>query len=304
MPLPSEYLTYSKRRTGYDHDWFDFRTPGERPQIAWPGGKALALWIVVPLEFFPLDAPAQPFRPLGGLDRRYPDYWSYSNRDYGNRIGIYRIARVLDRLGLQATAAVNAELAKRNPGLVKALVDSGWEIMAHGLDMAHLHHGGLERDEEVTQVAETARVLRDLSGTPVVGWHSPGHSQSLDTMDILVQQGFDYVADWINDDMPYTVTTPSGPIQALPMSFELSDRKALVQHDRTLDEYEANVMSAFNCLGEEAGRQGGRILSLVVTPWIMGYPHRIRALQRILSSMAGSGRVWCATGAEILAAAR
>jgi len=304
MPLPKEYLRYTQRHAGYDHDWFEFRRSSERPQLIWPGNKTLALWIVVPLEFFPLDAPAQPFRPIGGLDRLYPDYWSYSNRDYGNRIGIYRIMRVLDRLGLRASGAVNAELAKRNPALVKALVDSGWEIMAHGVDMGHLHHAGLERGQEVRQVADTASVLRDISTGPVVGWHSPGHSQSLDTMDILVQQGFTYVADWINDDMPYPVTTPSGPIQALPMSFELSDKKALVQHDRTLEEYEENVMSAFRCLGEEAQGGSGRILSLVVTPWIMGYPHRVRALQRILSAVAGSDQVWCATGAEILAAAR
>src|SRR5262249_32975246 len=98
---------------GLDHAWFGHERTLDRKPIAWPDGKPIALWITVPLEFFPLDAPAQPFRPLGGLDRGYPDYWSYSNRDYGLRVGIYRIMRVLDQLNRPATAAVTAAVAGR-----------------------------------------------------------------------------------------------------------------------------------------------------------------------------------------------
>lgn len=84
----------------------------------------MALWITIPVEFFPLDAPAQPVRPLGGLDRGYPDFWTYAARDYGLRVGIYRVMRVLDGLGLRATAIVNAAVASRYPRVVDEVAKS------------------------------------------------------------------------------------------------------------------------------------------------------------------------------------
>src|SRR5262249_41468788 len=114
-------LTYRHRRPGLDHDSFIHEATFKRPAIAWPGHKRIALWITVPIEFFPLDAPTLPVCPLGGLDRGYPDFWGYSNRDYGTRIGVYRIMRVLDALGLRATAAVNAVVATHYPRIIEEL---------------------------------------------------------------------------------------------------------------------------------------------------------------------------------------
>jgi peptidoglycan/xylan/chitin deacetylase (PgdA/CDA1 family) len=133
-----ERLTYSHRRHGLDHDWFVHQSTFKRAPLVWPGGKPLALWITVPVEFSPLDAPALPVRPLGGLDRGYPDFWSYSNRDYGTRIGVYRIMRVLDSLGLRATAVVNATAATRYPRVIDEMVRRDWEISANGVDMGHV----------------------------------------------------------------------------------------------------------------------------------------------------------------------
>ena len=111
-------LTYPHRRRGLDHDWFAFEPTHQRPRVSWPDGKRVALWITVPVELFPLDAPAQPFRPLGAPTLAYPDLWNGSSRDYGLRIGIYRIMRVLDDLGLRATAAVNSEIAEKYPRII------------------------------------------------------------------------------------------------------------------------------------------------------------------------------------------
>jgi allantoinase len=183
------------------------------------------------------------------------------------------------------------------------MVQRQWEFMANGLDMGHIHHGGLGIDEERALVRKVRDAVSKIGGGRVHGWHSPGRSNSQNTLTLLAEQSFAYVTDWANDDMPYTVTTPTGPLCAMPLTYELSDRNLLVQHNLTVEEYEAQIMQAFRCLHDEAlQHDSGRILSLSVSPWILGYPHRIKALERVLGRILEADSVWHATGMEILEA--
>jgi len=300
MTVPPDYLSYPKRHAGLDHDWFVHRPVRERPKVSWPKGARVALWITVPVEFFPLDQPAQPFRPVGAMDRTYPDLWAYANRDYGNRIGIYRIMRVLDRLGLHATAAVNAGIAERYPRLIDEMVQRDWEVAASGVDMGHVHHAGLAREAEQELIESAAATLRRKTGQSVIGWHSPAHSESMNTLELVAAAGFAYVMDWINDDLPYEMRTPAGPLCSLPLTHEWSDRNILLQHELGIEDYASQILNAFRCLDSEARAYGGRVLSLSVTPWIMGYPHRISGFARLLETLLASGSVWPATGAELM----
>jgi peptidoglycan/xylan/chitin deacetylase (PgdA/CDA1 family) len=294
-------LTYRHRRRGLDHDWFIHESTFKRPAIAWPGHKRIALWITVPIEFFPLDAPTLPVRPLGGLDRGYPDFWGYSNRDYGTRIGVYRIMRVLDALGLRATAAVNAVVATHYPRIIEEIVRRNWEIVANGIDMGHVHHGKLELEKERELIQRARDTLSKSSGKRIAGWHSPGHSESTNTLALLAENAFEYVADWANDDLPYMMKTAAGPLCAMPLTHEWSDRVLLLQHNLTIEDYEAQVLHAFYRLCAEAERyESGRILSLSISPWITGYPHRISALERILAKVLDTESVWHETGLEIV----
>jgi len=294
-------LTYRHRRRGLDHDWFIHESTFKRPAIAWPGHKRIALWITVPIEFFPLDAPTLPVRPLGGLDRGYPDFWGYSNRDYGTRVGVYRIMRVLDALGLRATAAVNAVVATHYPRIIEEIVRRNWEIVANGIDMGHVHHGKLELEKERELIQRARDTLSKSSGKRIAGWHSPGHSESTNTLALLAENAFEYVADWANDDLPYMMKTAAGPLCAMPLTHEWSDRVLLLQHNLTIEDYEAQVLHAFNRLCAEAERyESGRILSLSISPWITGYPHRISALERVLAKVLDTESVWHETGLEIV----
>jgi peptidoglycan/xylan/chitin deacetylase (PgdA/CDA1 family) len=299
--MTSERLRYPHRGPGLDHNWFTHQPTHLRPPITWPSSKPLALWITVPVEFFPLDAPLQPVRVLGALDRGYPDFWTYSGRDYGLRVGIYRIMRVLDGLGLRATAAVNAAVADRYPRVIDELLKRDWEIAASGIDMGHIHHGKLAPDAEQALVRRTRDVLTEASGQPIGGWYSPGHSESSHTLRLLAEADFEYVMDWTNDDLPYTISTEAGTLTALPLTYEWSDRLLLVQHNLTVDEYSDDVMRAFRRLLGEAERfQCGRILSLSVSPWVLGYPHRISTLESLLTSIVQSNAIWAATGIEVV----
>lgn len=298
-------LTYPHRHRGLDHDWFPHEPTHKRATARWPDGKRIALWITVPVEFFPLDAPLQPFRPLGGLMLGYPDLWNFSSRDYGMRIGIYRIMQVLDRYGLRATAAVNSEAAARYPRIIDELAARKWEFMANGVDMGHVHHGNLSLTDERELIRSAHETLAKVSGSSVCGWHSPGRSHSQNTLMLLAERGFQYVTDWANDDMPYPVKTTAGSLYAMPLTYEWSDRLLLAQHNLTVEDYEAQAMQAFRRLHDEAGQHDrGRILSLSISPWILGYPHRIGALDRLLSQIIKIGSVWHATGMEIVTAYR
>mgnify|MGYP006284187101 FL=1 len=146
MSLPEDYLRYPRRRYGMDHDLYAWSTLPERPKITWPGGKTLALWITPVLEFFPLTPNDGPFRAPGHMVTPFPDLRSFTTKDYGNRVGIFRILRVLSDLGLPASLPINAALAQRYPALIAAVQEAGNEIIAHRWYRNHLHHGGLDSD--------------------------------------------------------------------------------------------------------------------------------------------------------------
>lgn len=304
MTLPPDYLQYPLRRHGMDHDRYDWSILPERKPVTWPDGARVALWIVPALEWFPLSSQNKPFRPPGGLERPYPDYRYYTHRDYGNRVGIFRIMRLLDKLGLKASVPISSALAERHPILVEEVVRRGWEVVAHGVDMDKLHWGDLPEDAEAAQVREAVGTLRRLSGQPVTGWLSPGKSESRRTLDLIAAEGIEYTCDWPNDDMPYPMRTATGRLWAMPHSEEINDRTILLQYHHTEDQLVEQVNDQFETLYAEAGRGGGRIMAITLHPWIIGLPYRIRALDKALSHIAGRSGVWSATGAEILEAWR
>jgi peptidoglycan/xylan/chitin deacetylase (PgdA/CDA1 family) len=248
-----------------------------------------------------MDMPRTPFVAPGGVDRPYPSYWDYTQRDYGNRVGIYRLMRVLDQRGLRATALLNGAVATRYPALAKEIAASQWEVAAAGLDMGHLHHGGLPEAEERALVKQAVGALSGAFASKIRGWHSPAHSESMRTLDLVAESGLDYVTDWINDDMPYPVTTAAGKLTAMPLAWDFSDQRLLFQQHMDTAEFVEQVMRAFKTLYAEAASTGsGRILTLTITPWLMGQPHRIRALAAMLDRILEHAGVWPATGAEIV----
>jgi peptidoglycan/xylan/chitin deacetylase (PgdA/CDA1 family) len=305
MTLPPEFLEYPHRKRGMDHDRYDWSIMFRRPAVRWPEGARVALWVVVPVQWFPLDMAGRvPFMPVGGVDEPYPDLRNYTHRDYGNRVGIFRIMKVLDRLGLRATAAVNAAVGERYPRLIDEIRARDWEFVAHGQDMAHLHHAGLGRDAEAAIVERAIASLRRVSGRPVRGWLSPAGSESLHTLDLVAAHGIEYVCDWVNDELPYPMRTAAGTVYAMPFGYEMSDTTLFGQFHYMTDEFAEQVEDQFDLLYREAATGGGRILALTVHPWLIGQPHRIGGLERALGHVMARAGVWAATGAEILAAFR
>lgn len=300
--VSADYFSYPLRGKNLDHDRYAHRYLRSVPHFEWPGGKRLLVWVTVHLEHFPMDMPAKPITPPGGMDRPYPSVWDFSTRDYGNRVGIFRLMKVLDRFGIKASAAMNSEVAERYPYLTREIVKRGWEVMAAGVDMGHLHHSQVSPEAEKALVEKSFATLRRLTGQKVEGWHSPAISQSAITPELVVGAGGKFIADWINDDLPYTFRTANGELTQLPMSWDLSDHKVLFLQNMAVRDYEQQVNAAFDMLSVESAERGGRILSLSLSPWIVAQPSRIKGLERLLSGIAATPGVGFITAGELAAA--
>jgi len=299
-----EYVSYAHRRAGMDHDRYPRDNVFAREPLRWPGGARVALWLMPLVEFFPLDMPLN-VAP-GGMTRPYPDYWNYTLRDYGNRVGIYRILRALDARGLRASVAFNSRAAERDRFLLDQVLRRGWEVVAMGTDMGRIHRTGVGRDTETAWVRESLEALRRRSGQAVTGWVSPALSESFDTPDLVAAAGVEYLCDWANDDLPYRFrVTRAGAdhrVTAMPHGHEISDLKLMAEYGHSAGQYAAQIIEYFDFLYREAAEHGGRILSLPLHPWLIGVPHRIGALEQILDHVMARAGVWSATGAEIHAA--
>lgn len=300
MSLPDDYLKYPHRSHGMDHTLYPWSNLMERKAVTWPGEKPIALWITVALEYFPLTPNDGPFRAPGHMVTPYPDYRTFTTRDYGNRIGVFRIMKMLQALGLKASAPMSVEAAKRYPALLEAVKACGWEVIGHGLDMNHIHYGGMDAGAEEKQITDCLENLEALMGKKPSGWLSPARSESEITLPLLAKHGIQYVCDWVNDDMPYTVTTEDGPVAAMPHTMELEDRQLMVTLGQNEETYAEQILAAFDLLKREAKTKGGRILHLSLTPYVIGQPFRIHILKSILSKLSESGDIWSATGSEIL----
>ena len=299
MTIQPSYFDYPHRGPGMDHDRYEFRRLVKAAPVVWPDGAKLLLWVTLHLEHFPMDMPKTPFFPAGGMSRPGVSVWDYTQRDYGNRVGFYRLMKLFDRHGIKPTVAMNSQVAVRYPSLMERIVERGWEIAASGVDMAHLHHGGVDQAAERGQVEQSFADLRRLSGQAVTGWHSPAHSQSQNTPDLVAASGGLYIADWINDDMPYHFATANGTLTQMPLSYDLSDRKILYQQALPAAVYAHQINMACECLHQEAETKGGRILSLSLSPWVAGLPAQIRAIDALLGRIMAKTNTLSASGEEI-----
>lgn len=304
MSMPEDYLKYPERRYGMDHDRYEWSDLFERPPIVWPKGARIALSIVTHVQHFPLDMPSKPFKAPGALSMPYPDFRYYTNRDYGNRVGIFRILKLFSEMGLKASFAINGIIASRYPALLDAVVHGGHEVVAHGLDMGKVHHSGLSEDEENAIISEALSLLRQASGQKVEGWLSPGRAQGFNTPDLLAKNGVTYGLDWANDDLPYEMRTKNGSLIAMPMAYETDDRVVADEYFQSEADWVQQVKDRFDVLYRESAEYGGRVMSLPIHSWVSGMPYRVEYLREVLEYILSHEGVWSAPAGEICAAFR
>lgn len=281
MPLPDDYLVYPHRTHGFDNPRHDWDPADRRAPIALKDGTKSIATIIVPVEFFPLNPPAKPFKHPGAMKTPYPDLRHFTTRDYGNRVGIYRLMRELSARGVKATFAVSAEIAKRYPPLIEAITSGGHEIAAHGVSTAHIHHDGLSKAEEQQLIAETRAAFPDAKT-----WMSPARNQSYQTLDLLAENGFEICLDWEADQRPLPFKTKSNPVWALPHYGELGDFKLLIDRTQSEDEWAAQIIEAAAYQVALHDKEGASAFAFTMTPYVLGQPFRLHAVRRVLDALS------------------
>lgn len=302
MTLDPTCLAYPRRARGMDHDLYSWSNLFDRPAIAWPGGKTVAVPIVVSLEWFPILPSDTPFRAPGHMQTTYPDYRHYTSREYGTRVGLYRLLDAFARVGATVSVATNAAIAARYPSIIADIVAAGHEIVAHSTDMNGTIATGLAEADERALIGQSLDTLERVAGRRPTGWLSIARSQSWNTPRLLVEAGLNYMLDWVNDDLPYAMTTSAGGIANLPLNHELSDRQIITVQQQSADSYAEQIRDAHHWLAQEAQAGGGRMLPLHVTPYIMGLPYRIGAFEQLLAWLAARPETWFAPAGAVVAA--
>lgn len=282
---------------GYDHDWYPWRPAPERPPLAWPDGATTAVAAFVYLEQMELDPPAGSFtdgRFAGALGSYYPDFQNYSRREFGNRVGIFRVLDALERHGIRATICANALAAERHPYIVERCLRGGHGFAAHGWSTSRMITSRMSEAEEADMIGTCLDTLERATGTRPRGWAGQDFGESERTPRLLAAAGLTHVLDWPNDDVPYWMqTTP--PLVSIPNQVEWDDAQLFVVRKVDTWRYPELVSSAFDALHAERGR----LLGFGVHPWIFGQAHRIRYLEEALVHIGGHADCWYASSDEI-----
>lgn len=275
---------------------FPYSPITERPRLEWPGGAHVALWIIPNVEFFSLQekVPAG----SGGTGVPVPDIPSWSARDYGNRVGVFRLMQVMERHGIRGTVALNSDLCAQHPPIIEAGNKLQWEWMGHcESNTRRLNEAA--PGEEPRIVKDTFAAIERGTGTRPRGWLGSGLQETWDTLDLLAAEGGDYVCDWTNDDQPYIMTLDGGrTLVSVPYSHEINDKPAFERFHRTADEFREMICRQFDVLYRE-GSQSGRVMAIALHPYLTGVPHRIDAFDAALAYICRHSHVWKATGSEI-----
>jgi allantoinase len=278
------------------HGRYAYSALPHRPVYDWPGGKRLAVYLALNLEGFDFGRGLGAELAPGGPQ---PDVLNYAWRDWGNRVGAWRVKDTLDALGLPASVLVNSRLYAHCPGLIEAFRARGDEIVGHGRTNSE-RQGDLDEAGERALIAEASAILAEQEGQAPKGWLGPWISQSRNTPDLLVEAGYRYLLDWCHDDQPtWFATRDGGRILAVPYPQELNDIPAIVARKETGQQFADALVDAFDEMLEQS-RNAPLVMGIALHPYIVGQPHRLRPLRRALAHIAAHrDDIWLTTAGAI-----
>jgi peptidoglycan/xylan/chitin deacetylase (PgdA/CDA1 family) len=281
------------------HHRYDCSPIENRRDYSWPDGKRLAFYVALNIEHFAFGTG----RVLDPTARGGPAVASTRNfgwLDYGNRVGIWRVFRILDELRWPASILLNGLVAALYPDLVAKIKERGDDVLGHGRTNSELLSGRWEHDE-ARIIAETTELIEKHVGVRPTGWMGPGAAESNATPDLLKEAGYTHLLDWPVDDQPFWMRTRSGPILSVPYPLELNDAGTLAIRDHTGREFADMIVDQFDEMVEQCERQP-LVMGLSLHGYIVGQPFRLRALRRALEHCAGhklKDRVWFTRAGEI-----
>jgi allantoinase len=274
----------------------DYSAIAQRTRLVLPDGARLAVWVIVnveewdPRETMPRTVITP---PAGGAPM--PDIPNWAWHEYGNRVGFWRMLEVLDQNKIRAVLAINGSAIARYEPIARAALDRGWEFIGHGFTQKNMQKVADERDD----IRKTAAAIRTFTGRNPRGWLGPGLTESWETPDLLVEEGYHYICDWVLDDQPVTLRTRIRPIVNIPYTQECNDvAMMLIQHHKANEYYDRAVDQFEQLYADAVG--SARVMALVVHPYIMGAPHRLKYFRNAIAHIREHRDVLFCTGEEIL----
>ncbi|MFY9756946.1 MAG: polysaccharide deacetylase family protein [Pseudolabrys sp.] len=267
-----------------------------RPPLKFPKGVRLVIWPVLALEEWDMARPMarMVISPPQGQPM-LPDHPNWSWHEYGMRVGFWRLRRMMLELNITPTVTLNAKVCETYPAVVKACIDSGWELNAHGYDQVPMH----KLDDQRAVIVKSMDMIEKFSGKRPRGWFGPGLTQTFDTLDYLSEAGVEYIGDWVLDDEPVTLKTTHKPVVALPYNFEIHDIVMMALQHLPSDEWHARALDHFRTLYEESTERP-KVMAMACHPYLSGVPHRIGHVERTFAELLAHDGVVAWDGAKIL----
>jgi peptidoglycan/xylan/chitin deacetylase (PgdA/CDA1 family) len=283
-----------------DHGRYAYSPITARKPFDWPGGRRLAVYVGLNLEHFAFGEGLGAELAPGGPP---PDVLNDAWRDWGNRVGAWRMLELLDALAMPAGVIANSAMYAYAPDLMAAFRARGDEAIGHGRTNAERQSVLAEADERAL-IAEATAVMADAEGRAPQGWLSPWIAESRVTPDLLAEAGYGYTLNWCMDDQPVWMTTRAGPLLAIPYPQELNDIPAIAARKDGPAQFADSIVDAFEEMLTQSEAQP-LVMGIALHPYLVGQPHRLRPLRRALAYIAGRrGRVWLTQPGEIAAFCR
>jgi peptidoglycan/xylan/chitin deacetylase (PgdA/CDA1 family) len=279
------------------HDRYPYSPLPERSDYSWPDGKRLAFCVVTNIEVYA-------YRKGTGWDPAKigepQTQRNYAWRDYGNRVGIWRLFELFNQLSLPAAHNINSLLYDYHPQIISEIRKRGDEIIGHGRTNSE-HQGNLWEVDEKRLIDDVTQTIASHEGQAPKGWMGPAASESSVTPDLLKEAGYRYVMDWPADDQPLWLSTRAGPLLALPDHAEVNDSSSIIHRRNTAQQFADMIVDQFD---EMIAQSVAHPLVMIVSlhPFVVGQPFRLPALRRALAHCtqhANRDRVWWTRPGEI-----
>ena len=279
-----------------DPNLYDYWPYKDRPKIEWPGGKKLAFWIAPNIEFYEYDPPVNPSRP--GWPKPTPDVVGYSQRDWGNRVGHWRLMELLDKYDMRGSISLNVALCDHHPEIIEACAARKWEFFSHGIYNTRYSYG-MDEAQERAVLEDSIRTVEQATGTRIRGYLAPALTHTEHTFDLIAEYDFWYTCDLFQDDQPQPIKTKTGKLISMPYSLEVNDVITYGAQAMSPWRYADILKRHFDQLLEE-GETSGTVMCIPLHAYLVSQPHRIRPFEEALKHIAShTDDVWITTGAEI-----
>lgn len=276
-------------------DRYNYSNITKRPTYEWPNGTRLAVYVAINAEVFS-------YGEGKGAGIAPPEQSNtdsvYSWRDYGNRVGFWRLMEMFDKLGIPVEAQINTALYEHCPDVMERLRDRGDEILGHGVTNSD-DQGVLREDLETTHIKDVTDTITRHEGKAPTGWMSPWLSNTKVTPDLLQEAGYKYFMDWTHDDQPIWMKTRNGKILSMPYPIEANDMRGIVWFRYTSEQFTDMIIDGFDEMLEQSEGQP-LVMPISLHPFLVGRPYRIRALRKAFEHiMKHQDKIWLTRPGEI-----